>query len=366
MMVKAGDAGRRGDRRARPAPRGGRHHHRRRQLALHRHQRAAPRSCAANRHPVRRHGRLRRRGGRAARAEHHARRRRRRPTPRSSRSSPRSPRSVDGTPCVAYIGPDGRRALREDGAQRHRVRRHAAHRRGLRPAARTSPASTRRRSATIFEEWNTGELDSFLIEITAEGASPRPTPETGKPLVDVILDKAEQKGTGTWTVQVALDLGVPLTAITEAVFARGAVGAADERKKASTTLSGPAPGQGSSGSATSSARTPTSGPTPRATGTRGGVRTTLRWRRAGSRAARRAARRRCPQAAMCLGVSPTPGRSRRSGPPRREDLRRAKRRLRRAERTAQKVTNRALHHTPHRLVDADEERTTAMTVGRPP
>ena len=62
--------------------------------------------------------------------------------------------------------------------------------------------------------------------------------------MDVIVDQAEQKGTGTWTAVDALGLGVPLTGITEAVFARGLSALRDERKKASTTLAGPAPGQG--------------------------------------------------------------------------------------------------------------------------
>jgi 6-phosphogluconate dehydrogenase len=68
--------------------------------------------------------------------------------------------------------------------------------------------------------------------------------KTGGPLVDVIVNQAEQKGTGTWTAVDALGLGIPLTGITEAVFARGLSALRDQRKKASTTLAGPAPGQG--------------------------------------------------------------------------------------------------------------------------
>ena len=76
-----------------------------------------------------------------------------------------------------------------------------------------------RAMADIFQTWKEGDLDSYLIEITA--AVLRKTDAgTGKPLVDVILDQAEQKGTGRWTAQNALELGVPLTGITEAVFAR--------------------------------------------------------------------------------------------------------------------------------------------------
>ncbi len=113
-----------------------------------------------------------------------------------------------------------RRALRQDGAQRHRVRRHAADRRGLRPAAPRRRADARPRSAETFGEWNKGDLDSFLIEITAEVLA-QVDASTGKPLVDVILDAAGMKGTGTWTVQTALDLGIPVSGIAEAVFARG-------------------------------------------------------------------------------------------------------------------------------------------------
>ena len=75
----------------------------------------------------------------------------------------------------------------------------------------------------MFAEWNKGDLDSFLIEITAEVLR-QTDAKTGKPLVDVILDEAEQKGTGRWTVKSALDLGVPVTGIAEAVFARALSG----------------------------------------------------------------------------------------------------------------------------------------------
>jgi len=73
--------------------------------------------------------------------------------------------------------------------------------------------------ADIFAKWNEGELDSYLIESTAEVLR-KVDASTGRPLVDLITDEAEQKGTGLWTAKSALDLGVPLTAITEAVFAR--------------------------------------------------------------------------------------------------------------------------------------------------
>ncbi|OBZ13199.1 NADP-dependent phosphogluconate dehydrogenase [Bacillus sp. FJAT-26390] len=91
----------------------------------------------------------------------------------------------------------------------------------------------------IFSEWNRGELDSYLIEITADIFA-KTDPETGKPMVDVILDSAGQKGTGKWTSQSALDLGVPLSIITESVFARFISAMKEERVAASERLNGPA------------------------------------------------------------------------------------------------------------------------------
>ncbi|MCH1642263.1 NADP-dependent phosphogluconate dehydrogenase [Paenibacillus timonensis] len=91
----------------------------------------------------------------------------------------------------------------------------------------------------IFTEWNNGELDSYLIEITADIFGKK-DPATGQPMVDVILDAAGQKGTGKWTSQSALDLGVPLSIITESVFARFISAMKAERVAASKRLSGPA------------------------------------------------------------------------------------------------------------------------------
>lgn len=90
----------------------------------------------------------------------------------------------------------------------------------------------------VFTEWNKGELDSYLIEITADIFG-KVDEETGKPLVDVILDTAGQKGTGKWTSQNALDLGVPLPIITESVFARFISAMKEERVQASKLLPGP-------------------------------------------------------------------------------------------------------------------------------
>ncbi|MBP2257405.1 6-phosphogluconate dehydrogenase [Virgibacillus campisalis] len=90
----------------------------------------------------------------------------------------------------------------------------------------------------VFTAWNKGELDSYLIEITADIFT-KIDEETGKPLVEMILDTAAQKGTGKWTSQSALDLGTPLPIITESVFARFISAMKDERVHASKVLSGP-------------------------------------------------------------------------------------------------------------------------------
>ncbi|MFL6417238.1 MAG: decarboxylating NADP(+)-dependent phosphogluconate dehydrogenase [Bryobacteraceae bacterium] len=91
----------------------------------------------------------------------------------------------------------------------------------------------------VFAEWNKGELDSFLIEITAEILSKK-SDEDGEAMVDKILDTAGQKGTGKWTAISALDLGMPVTLIGEAVFARCLSAIKDERVRASKLLDGPA------------------------------------------------------------------------------------------------------------------------------
>lgn len=93
--------------------------------------------------------------------------------------------------------------------------------------------------ADIFKEWNTGELDSFLIEITADILTRKDDLGTDQPIVDVILDAAGNKGTGKWTSQSALDLGVPLPLITESVFARYISAYKEERVQASKVLAKP-------------------------------------------------------------------------------------------------------------------------------
>src|SRR5690606_24511853 len=87
----------------------------------------------------------------------------------------------------------------------------------------------------IFAEWNTGDLESFLIEITAEVLG-HTDAATGTPFVDIVLDQPEQKGTGRWTVQNALDLGVPITGIAEATFARALSGSVPQREAARGAL----------------------------------------------------------------------------------------------------------------------------------
>ncbi len=93
-------------------------------------------------------------------------------------------------------------------------------------------------AADVFAQWNTGDLDSYLIEITSEVLR-QTDAETGKPLVDLIVDAAGMKGTGTWTVQEALKLGVPAAAIAESVFARAASSSPELRQAAQVALKGP-------------------------------------------------------------------------------------------------------------------------------
>ena len=173
-------------------------------------------------HPLRRHGRLRRRGGRAQRPVDHARRLGGVVRSRSARMLEAIAAKVDGAPVRDAHRPGRRRALREDGAQRHRVRRHAADRRGVRPAPARRRATSPRRSPR-----SSGPGTPAASTPTSSRSPPRssrtPTRRPASPFVDIVLDQAEQKGTGRWTVQIALDLGVPVSGIAEAVFARVAV-----------------------------------------------------------------------------------------------------------------------------------------------
>jgi 6-phosphogluconate dehydrogenase len=144
---------------------------------------------------------------------------------------------VDGVPCCAYIGPDGAGhyvKMVHNGIEYADMQLIAEAYDLLRHGAGMSVGEL----SKVFEQWNEGDLDSFLIDITAKVLA-KEDPDSGKPLIDVIVDQAEQKGTGRWTAQDALEQGVPLTAITEAVFARGLSALRDERAAASKTLAGP-------------------------------------------------------------------------------------------------------------------------------
>ena len=144
---------------------------------------------------------------------------------------------VNGDPCTTYIGPDGAGhyvKMVHNGieygdmqliSEAYFILKHVL---GL----------NAEEFHEVFAEWNKGELDSYLIEITADIFT-KIDEETGNPLVDMILDKAGQKGTGKWTSQSALDLGIPLPIITESVFARFISAMKEERVEASKILNGP-------------------------------------------------------------------------------------------------------------------------------
>ncbi|TWK23628.1 hypothetical protein CHCC15136_1775 [Bacillus paralicheniformis] len=144
---------------------------------------------------------------------------------------------VDGEPCTTYIGPDGAGhyvKMVHNGIEYGDMQLISESYFILKHIVGLSSDELHE----VFSEWNKGELDSYLIEITADIFTKKDE-ETGKPLVDVILDKAGQKGTGKWTSQSALDLGVPLPIITESVFARFISSMKEERVKASKLLTGP-------------------------------------------------------------------------------------------------------------------------------
>ena len=134
---------------------------------------------------------------------------------------------VDGTPCCTHVGPGGAGhfvKMVHNGIEYADMQLIAEAYDLLRQGL-GAPADE---LAEIFAEWNTGDLESFLIEITAEVLAHTDV-ATGAAFVDVVADAAEQKGTGRWTVQSALDLGVPVTGIAEATFARALSGSAPQR-----------------------------------------------------------------------------------------------------------------------------------------
>jgi 6-phosphogluconate dehydrogenase len=135
---------------------------------------------------------------------------------------------AEGEPCVTHVGTDGAGhfvKMIHNGIEYADMQLIAEAYDILRQAGGFTPAEI----AEIFIEWNKGDLESFLIEITAEVLK-QVDAKTGKPLVDVILDQAGSKGTGVWTVQTALDLGTPVSGIAEAVFARSLSSQASQRK----------------------------------------------------------------------------------------------------------------------------------------
>ena len=146
-------------------------------------------------------------------------------------------KAPDGEPCVAYIGPDGAGhfvKMVHNGIEYGDMQLIAESYAVLKQVAGLTNAEL----GKVYTEWNAGELDSYLIDITAKIFGKRDE-ETGRDLVDVILDRAAQKGTGKWTSQNALDLGVPLPLITESVFARVLSSLKSQRVAASKVLSGP-------------------------------------------------------------------------------------------------------------------------------
>src|SRR5712691_7818928 len=153
---------------------------------------------------------------------------------------------VDGVPCCTYIGPDGAGhfvKMVHNGIEYADIQLIAESYDLMRSALGLSADDL----ASIFRDWNDGRLQSYLIEITSHVLAKHDA-GTNRPLVDAIEDEAEQKGTGRWTSQSALELGVPLTGITEAVFARMVSSQKARRVEASGVLTGPAvPGKAPSG-----------------------------------------------------------------------------------------------------------------------
>lgn len=144
---------------------------------------------------------------------------------------------VDGEACCTYIGPDGAGhyvKMVHNGIEYGDMQLICEAYHIMKSALHLNSTELHE----IFSEWNNGELNSYLIEITADIFN-KVDEETGQPLVDVILDTAGQKGTGKWTSKSALDLGIPLSIITESVFSRFLSAMKDERLAASKILRGP-------------------------------------------------------------------------------------------------------------------------------
>ncbi len=143
----------------------------------------------------------------------------------------------DGTPCCDWVGKDGAGhfvKMVHNGIEYGDMQLIAESYHLLRELIGLSADELR----DVFDRWNKGSLDSYLVEITRDIFAYR-DPDTGKPMLDFILDRAMQKGTGKWTVESALDHNTPLTLITEAVFARCLAAQKDERVAASKILKTP-------------------------------------------------------------------------------------------------------------------------------
>ncbi len=143
---------------------------------------------------------------------------------------------AEGEPCVTHVGHDGAGhfvKMVHNGIEYADMQLIAEAYDLIRRGTGKNPAEI----AEIFAEWNKGELESYLIEITAEVLR-QVDASTGAPLVDVILDQAGAKGTGAWTVQTALSLGVPVSGIAEATFARS-LSSHPEQRVVAGALPGP-------------------------------------------------------------------------------------------------------------------------------
>lgn len=147
-------------------------------------------------------------------------------------------RTDDGQPCVAYMGPNGAGhyvKMVHNGIEYGDMELIAESYNLLRHVGQYSMPQL----AQTFKEWNAGELSSYLVEITADILTRQDDQGSSKPIVDVILDAAENKGTGKWSSQSALELGVPQSLITEAVYARYISTFKEERVAASQVLPQP-------------------------------------------------------------------------------------------------------------------------------
>ena len=143
----------------------------------------------------------------------------------------------DGLPCCEWLGPDGAGhfvKMVHNGIEYGDMQLISEAYHLMSQGLGLAPAEM----AGVFKKWNAGALDSYLIEITADILT-KADPDTGRPLVDLILDAAGQKGTGKWTSQAGLDLGVGIPQIAEAVFSRCLSAIKEERVAASRELAGP-------------------------------------------------------------------------------------------------------------------------------